>query len=129
MGLVHAGFHDAWMAISGLVMAAIEDSPVTLVGHSLGGSLSLLAAASLALAGKPPVAVYAFEPARVSFDLAIRNVLAKVPLHLFRNGLDLVTDLPPGGVHPALLTHIGVPLLPLPNVADHMMDRVLLGLA
>lgn len=129
MGIVHQGFWQSWQAISGLVMAAIGDQPVTLTGHSLGGSISLLAAAALTLAGKPPITVYAFEPARVSFDLSIRNVLAKVPLHLYKNGNDLVVDLPPGGVHPALLTHIGTPLLPLPNVADHMMDRVLLALA
>jgi triacylglycerol lipase len=124
MGSVHAGFHDAWEAIAAQVVAAIADRPVTLVGHSLGGSISLLAAAALTLVGKPPVAVWAFEPARVSYDLTIRNLLAKVPLHLFRNGLDIVPNLPPGGVHPGLLTHIGPALLPIVNVQDHLLPRV-----
>jgi triacylglycerol lipase len=124
MGDVHAGFYGAWEAMSADVLAAIGDKPVTLVGHSLGASLSLIAAAALTLAGKPPVAVWAFEPARVSFDLTLRNLLAKVPLHLYRNGLDLVPDLPPGGVHPGLLTHIGPALLPIPNVQDHLLPRV-----
>ena len=124
MGSVHAGFHDAWEAIAAQVVAAIGDKPVTLVGHSLGGSLSLICAAALTLSGKPPVAVWAFEPARVSYDLTLRNLLVKVPLHLTRNGNDLVTNLPPGGVHPGLLTHIGPALLPIVNVQDHLLPRV-----
>ena len=124
MGSVHSGFMDAWEAIAAQVVAAIGDKPVTLVGHSLGGSLALICAAALTLAGKPPVAVWAFEPARVSYDVTIRNLLAKVPLHLFRNGLDIVPNLPPGGVHPGLLTHIGPALLPIVNVQDHMLPRV-----
>jgi triacylglycerol lipase len=124
MGDVHAGFWGAWSAIAPQVIAAIGDKPVTLVGHSLGASLSLIAAAALTLAGKPPVAVWAFEPARVSYDLTIRNLLAKVPLHLYRNGNDLVTNLPPGGVHPGLLTHIGPALLPFVNAQDHLLPNV-----
>jgi triacylglycerol lipase len=124
MGDVHRGFYLAWSAIASDVIAAIGDTPVTLVGHSLGGSLSLLAAAALTLAGKPPVAVYAFEPARVSFDLTIRNLLVKVPLHLWRNGSDPVPNLPPNGMHPALLTHIGKPAGILPVIADHLLPNV-----
>jgi triacylglycerol lipase len=124
MGSVHAGFHDAWEAIAAQVVAAIADRPVTLVGHSLGGSLGLICAAALTLAGKPPAAVWAFEPARVSYDLTLRNLLVKVPLHLTRNGNDLVPNLPPGGVHPGLLTHIGPALLPIVNVQDHLLPNV-----
>lgn len=125
MGIVHSGFYGAWEAIAPQVIAAIGDQPVTLVGHSLGGSISVLAAASLTLAGKPPAAVYAFEPARASFDLTLRVLLSKVPLHLYRNGSDPVTDLPPAGMHPALLTHIGKPATPIPRVADHLMQNVI----
>jgi len=124
MGNVHKGFYDAWSAIESEVIAAIGNKPVTFAAHSLGAAIALLAAASLTLAGKPPVAVYAFEPPRVSFDLTLRNLLAKVPLHLYRNGLDIVTNLPPGGVHPGLLTHIGPALLPIVNVQDHLLPRV-----
>jgi triacylglycerol lipase len=124
MGSVHQGFYEAFVVIEPQVIAAIGDKPVTLVGHSLGASISLIAAASLTLAGKAPVAVYAFEPARVSFDLTLRNLLAKVPLHLWRNGSDPVPNLPLGGMHPGLLTHIGKPAGVLPIVADHLLPAV-----
>lgn len=124
MGSVHRGFYEAWQDIAPAVTAAIGAQPVTLVGHSLGAAIALLAAASLTLAGKPPVAVYAFEPPRVSFDLTLRNLLAKVPLHLYRNGNDIVTNLPLGGVHPGLLTHIGPALLPIVNIQDHLLPNV-----
>jgi hypothetical protein len=128
MGSVHSGFMDAWEAIAAQVLAAIGERPATLVGHSLGGSISLLAAAALTLAGKPPVAVWAFEPARVSFDLTLRNLLAKVPLHLWRNGSDPVTNLPIGGVHPRPLIHIGKPAGILPVIADHLLPAVMKNL-
>jgi triacylglycerol lipase len=125
MGNVHAGFYGAWEAIAPQVIAAIGDQPVTFASHSLGAAMSILAAATLTLAGKPPVAVYAFEPPRASFDLTLRILLAKVPLHLYRNGLDVVTNLPPGGMHPATLIHVGKPSVPVVNVQDHYLNRVL----
>jgi triacylglycerol lipase len=128
IGKVHRGFWQATQAISADVMAAIGDKPVTLVGHSLGGAISILMASALVLAGKPPAAVYAFEPPRVSPDLGVRTLLAKVPVHLYKNGLDIVPDVPPGWHHAALLTHIGKPALPFPNVQDHTISRVIQAL-
>lgn len=125
MGNVHAGFYGAWEAIAPQVIAAIGDQPVTFVGHSLAGAMAILAAATMTLAGKPPVAVYAFEPPRASFDLTLRVLLAKVPLHLWRNGSDPVTDLPLGGMHPTLLTHIGKPATPIPRISDHLLQNVI----
>ena len=124
-GRVHRGFWQAWQAIAGPVIEAIGDQPVTLVGHSLGAAIALCAAVSLTLAGKPPVAVWAFEPPRVSPDISVRTVLAKVPLNLYKNGLDLVPDVPPGWNHAGLLTNIGKPAYPFPNVADHAIQRVI----
>lgn len=129
IGEVHRGFWQATQAISVEVMAAIGDRPVTLVGHSLGGAISILMAASLVLAGKPPIAVFGFEPPRVSPGLGVRTLLAKVPVHLYKNGLDIVPDVPPGWHHAALLTHIGKPALPFPNVQDHAIARVVQALA
>lgn len=125
VGVVHRGFWQAWQAISAPVLAAIGDQPVTLSGHSLGAAIAILAAASLTVAGKTVAAVYAFEPPRVSPDLTVRTLLAKVPVHLYKNGNDLVTDVPPGWQHAGLLTHVGVPALPFPNIRDHMLGRVI----
>lgn len=125
MGNVHDGFYGAWEAIAPQVLAAIGDQPVTLVGHSLGGSIALLAAATLTLAGKPPVCVQAFEPARVSFDLTLRILMRAVPLHLWRNGSDPVTELPLDGMHPAMLAHVGKPAGVLPIIADHLLQNII----
>jgi triacylglycerol lipase len=128
MGDVHRGFWHSWEAIAPAVLAQIGDKPVTLVGHSLGAALAIMAAATLTLAGKPPIAVYGFEPPRVSPDICIRTVLSKVPVHLYKNGLDIVPDVPLGWNHAALLTHIGTPALPFPNVQDHSIARVIAAL-
>lgn len=128
-GEVHRGFLDAWRAISVPVLAAIAGKPVTLVGHSLGAAIALMAAMDMTISGNPPVAVYGFEPPRVSPDIGVRTLLAKVPVHLYKNGLDIVPDIPPGWHHAALLTHIGKPALPFPNVQDHAIARVIQALA
>ncbi|SDR37846.1 Lipase (class 3) [Paraburkholderia fungorum] len=125
IGVVHRGFWQSWQAIAAQVITTIGDQPVTLVGHSLGAAIAILAAASMTVAGNPPVAVYAFEPPRISPDLAVRTLLVKVPLHLYKNGNDLVTDVPPGWQHAGLLTHIGTPALPFSNIRDHAISRVI----
>jgi alpha-beta hydrolase superfamily lysophospholipase len=128
-GKIHAGFWRAWRAISTDVLAAIDGRPVTLVGHSMGACLTILAAADMTVSGNPPAAVYGFEPARVSPYLGVRTLLAKVPVHLYKNGNDLVPGLPLGWHHAALLTHIGKPALPFANVEDHEIARVIEALA
>jgi len=125
VGKVYKGFWDAWSAISLPVMACAAGVPVTLVGHSLGAALALMCAAYMTVGGNPPAAVYAFEPPRVGVDLGIRAALANVPVHLYRNGKDIVTELPPGGFHAALLTPIGHPALPFNNLVDHEIARVI----
>jgi triacylglycerol lipase len=125
IGHVHEGFWNAWLAISAHILDAIGDQPVTLVGHSLGAAIAIMGAATLTAAGKPPVAVYGFEPPRVSSDTGVQELLAGVPVHLYKNGNDLVPDVPWGGYHAAALNPIGKALLPIPNVQDHMMTRVI----
>jgi triacylglycerol lipase len=129
VGRVHRGFYDSWEAIAAPVMDYVGNDPVTFVGHSLGAAIAILAAMSMTIAGKPPAAVYGFEPPRVSPDLGIRTTLSKVPVHLFKNGLDIVPDVPPGWIHAAMLTHIGKPALPWPNVRDHSIARVIAALS
>ncbi|WP_174936599.1 alpha/beta fold hydrolase [Burkholderia lata] len=129
IGKVHRGFWQAWQAISTPVLAAIAGQPVTLVGHSLGAAIAVMAAASMTVSGNPPVAVFGFEPPRASPDLGLRALLAKVPLHLYWNGLDLVPSLPLDWQHAGMLTHIGKPAMPFPNVTDHAISRVIAALA
>lgn len=124
VGEVHSGFLDAWRAISVDVLAAIDGQPVTLVGHSLGACIAILAAADMTGSGNPPVAVYGFEPARVSPGMGVRTALAKVPVSLYKNGNDVVPDLPLGWQHAALLKRIGTAALPVPNIEDHFIERV-----
>ncbi|MGS1028871.1 lipase family protein [Burkholderia glumae] len=129
VGLVHRGFWDAWSAIAPAVAEAIAAQPVTLVGHSLGAALAICAAAALTSTGQAPVAVYGFEPPRVAAGPRLGLLLAAVPVHLFKNGNDVVPDVPLGWHHAAPLTRIGAPALPFPNVEDHAIDRVIAALA
>jgi predicted lipase len=124
IGDVHDGFWKAWKAISVDVLAAIAGRPVTLVGHSLGGAIALLAAADMSASGNFPTAVYGFEPPRVCRGLGVRALLANVPVRLYKNGNDIVPDLPPGLDHGGLLMHIGHAALPIPNTIDHELARV-----
>jgi hypothetical protein len=129
VGKIHGGFWKAWQTIEVAVLAAIDGKPVALVGHSLGAALAVCAAVSMTLSSNPPAAVYGFEPPRVSPNLGVRTLLAKVPVHLYKNGNDIVPDIPLGWHHAALLTHIGKPDLPLGNVRDHAIARVIESLA
>ena len=128
IGPVHQGFWNAWSAIAAQVMNIVGEQPVTFAGHSLGAAIAILAGAAFTAAGKPPLAIYGFEPPRVSSDLTVRTLLTNVPVWLCRNGNDIVPDLPPACYHAGVLNRIGKPLLPIPNVQDHMMTRVLSAL-
>lgn len=128
VGAVHRGFFEAWQAIAPGVTVAAGVQPVTLIGHSLGAAMAIMAAVSMTLGGRAPAAVYGFEPPRVSPGIGVRSLLAKVPVHLFKNGNDLVPDVPLGWSHAALLTHIGKPALPIANIEDHKIARVIAAL-
>ncbi|NVI06342.1 lipase family protein [Paraburkholderia youngii] len=128
VGEVHRGFWQAWQAIAPAVTSAVGAQAVTLVGHSLGAAIAIMAAVSMTLAGKPPAAVYGFEPPRVSSGMGVRTLLSNVHVRLYKNGNDIVPDVPLGLSHAALLTQIGRPALPIANVQDHMIDRVIAAL-
>jgi triacylglycerol lipase len=128
IGSIHRGFWEAWLAIAAPVLEAIGDKPVTFVGHSLGAALAIVAATVMTKAQKPPAAVYGFEPPRVSPDINIRTILANEPVKLYRNGLDIVTDLPANWSQSAELIGIGTPWIPIPNAVDHMLPRVIKAL-
>jgi triacylglycerol lipase len=124
-GRLHKGFWNAWQVIASEVEAVTASQPVTFVGHSLGAALAVVAAVAFKLASKPVSAVYGFEPPRVTPDLGVRTLLQDVPVHLYRNGLDVVTDVPVDWQHAALLIHIGTPELPFVNTLDHDLKRVI----
>jgi predicted lipase len=128
VGKVYRGFWKAWEVISLPVLAAVAGRPVTLVGHSLGAALALVAAAYMTVGGNPPAAIYGFEPPRVGVNAGIENVLAGVPMFLFKNGNDLVPELPPGGVHAGPITQGGAPSAPWSNLTDHELVRVIAAL-
>lgn len=125
VGYVYTGFWQAWAAISLPVLAAAAGQKVTLCGHSLGAAMALMAAAYMTVGGNPPAAVYCFEPPRVGLDMDVRTVLTDVPLFLFRNGNDIVTEMPPGGCHAGAITQIGTPSAPWLNLTDHEIARVI----
>jgi len=131
LGRLHAGFWGAFQQISAPLMA-LPEVQVTL-GHSEGAALALIFAAQLCLAGRPPRAVYAFEPPRVSADGTIAALFAThgVALTLTRNGEDIVPMVPrllEPWQHAAPLLQIGHAELPIPNVQDHVIERVVAAL-
>ena len=124
-GRLHRGFWRAWKVIAIDVLAAINGNPVTLVGHSLGGALALMATIEMVISGNPPADVHGFEAPCVSPDTTVAQLLAGVPVKLYRKGLDVVPILPPGWPPAAPLISIGKPDLPVINTLDHALAGVI----
>ena len=134
LGEMHEGFWLAFMDIQPQLMAL---APEVVCGHSLGAALALIYAGALCQAGKPPKAVYAFEPPRPSVDSVLTDALSGVDLLLFRNGQDIVPDFPrsefliwsDGWRFPGALIKIGTPSYPFPNFKDHLIENVIASLS
>src|SRR4051812_8914690 len=94
-GRVHFGFSSVlrrtWDKVQA-VLDAVQDKPLFLTGHSMGGALAVLTACRLAKAGRPPAAVYTFGSPRVG-DRAFCAGYA-LPTYRIVNGLDLVPEMP-----------------------------------
>ncbi|MGK2829268.1 lipase family protein [Ralstonia pseudosolanacearum] len=132
LGGLHHGFWGALGEIKSQLLAL--PAPAIAVGHSEGAALAILFAAVLCLAGQPPRAVYGFEPPRVSVDGTLASLLVThgVQVNLYRNGADVVPLVPSllhAWQHPAQLIEIGRPSLPIPNVRDHALERVIQALS
>ena len=127
LGKLHKGFYGALAAILPECLALPRPSAVA--GHSLGAAMAIIYAAVLAQLGHV-VPVYAFEPPRLCSDAAMQDLLAanKVPWFATRNGLDVVTQVPPGLTLPGPLTKIGKPSFSLDNLTDHGIGRVIAAL-
>jgi predicted lipase len=123
IGRVHRGFWHAWEAFSIDVLAAIKGQPVTLIGHSLGAALAMVTAIEMVISGNPPKAIFGWGPPRVSPDQSVVDLLKAVPMHLYRNGNDIVPLLPPDWPDMGPLQQIGTPVLAIPNTFDHEMAR------
>jgi predicted lipase len=131
LGRIHKGFNDAAMSIVSMLERQATATPgqIVLCGHSEGAALALIIGGYLCKAGRPPLAIFAFEPPRVTTDDRLGAVLQRnsVKLSLYRQGFDVVPLVPrmiEPWQHPAPLTQIGEPAEPFPNVIDHMIERV-----
>jgi hypothetical protein len=129
LGRVHKGF---WDAVATVFDEFAPHAPRVLYGHSEGAALALITAARLCLRGTPPKAVFAFEPPRISCDKRISQILHQYGVIMFgyRNGNDIVPTVPRAipffeWQHPCDLLQIGTPALPIDNVEDHAMDKVI----
>ena len=127
LGDVHSGFYAGIDAFFATVQPLLTGS-VVVSGHSLGASRAVLLGAKLCLAGKPPAQILGFEPAKVSADAVLGQLLGNVNVQLTKNGGDIIPDLPEGldYRHPVVLELIGVPALP--NLVDHEIANVLRSL-
>ena len=94
-GRVHYGFSSvlrrSWGRIQTL-LDVVENRPLFLTGHSLGGALAVLSACRLARAGRPPVAIYTFGSPRVGDPTFCAGYA--LPTYRIVNRLDLVPEMP-----------------------------------
>lgn len=126
-GKLHAGIWKAWLDIRDPCLAL--PPPSAIAGHSEGAGLAIFEAAEWARKGHV-VPVYAFEPPRLCGDDTLAHVYRDFAIPFFgtRNGLDIVTQVPPELSLPGPLTCIGKPSFSLDNVTDHSIGRVIAAL-
>jgi len=129
-GSVHSGIWQAFMHVVPQVNAL--EGVVALTGHSEGGGGAIMLGAVLCLAGKPPKAIYAFEPPRMSIDDTLAKLFEKhgVKVYIYHHGRDIVPMLPPPIIfenwqHCAPVIQFGGSALPIYNITDHEMSRIL----
>ncbi len=123
-GRVHSGFFLAWASIERSVLDQIAQwkqqsmaegkplPPLLITGHSLGGALASMAAASLNENGVEVVGVYTFGQPRVGDWQFSRQLSKRLDGRIFRfiNNNDVVPHLPPpfSPLSPLrLYTHLG----------------------
>ncbi|NEQ55568.1 MAG: hypothetical protein F6K11_36550, partial [Leptolyngbya sp. SIO3F4] len=106
-GKVHKGFFLGWADIERPVLARLDFwrkknngkplPPLLITGHSLGGALATMAAASLLENGFDVAGVYTFGQPRVGDLTFIKQLDEKLPNKVFRfiNNNDIVPHVPP----------------------------------
>ena len=120
IGNMHEGFHDAYMSVHEAIserLENLEDLPLYITGHSLGGALAVVA--TWFQSSDRLAACYTFGAPRVGDQGLIDRF--KTPIYRVVNGPDPVTMVPPSGfgldIVKALVRFLGV-LLPLWGWAD-----------
>jgi len=94
-GRVHHGFSSVLRRTWGKVetiLDEVQDKPLFLTGHSMGGALAVLTGCRLAKMGRPPVAIYTFGAPRVGDRKFCAGY--RLPTYRIVNGLDLVPEMP-----------------------------------
>ena len=126
LGTLHAGFHDGAAGLYRQIRDDMAGRPWLIGGHSLGASEALIAAALGVLDGWAPIRVVALAPARAGFG-ALRDVLRSVSPAVYRNGRDIVPNVPMGwDLAVDSWRQVGVPSGDL--IADHSVDRYVCAL-
>ncbi len=100
-GKVHEGFQDAFfvtaLSIGKSIGANVNDREIWITGHSLGGALAILLAATLAENNIPVAGLYTFGAPRVGdrpFAGWLNNSLQEVPNYRVVNEGDIVPHVP-----------------------------------
>jgi hypothetical protein len=94
------------------------------VGHSLGGSEALIAAAWFAALGHPPAAVVAFDPACAGL-WKLRRLIKQVPYsRIYWNVFDPVPTVPLFYRHPAEVIRIGKSIGSLDPFVYHRIANI-----
>ena len=131
VGSIHKGFSEAANSISAGVLSY---EPDVLAGHSEGGDLALILGGICCYVGKPPRAIYAYDPARCCIDDRLSKLfkLYSVDVNILQHGNDIVPQVPRllhDWRHPEKVQLFGEPAHPIINVEDHYLnDRYLLDL-
>lgn len=97
LGNIHRGFNDAFKSVEDQIQKYIQDIdnlPLYITGHSLGGALATVA--TWYIAGDKLAACYTFGAPRVGDDGLLDRF--RTPIYRIVNGADPVPFIPPAGV-------------------------------